>query len=106
MVRKKGKMGIKEFFRPTKWKIIVFVIFLVINLNAVFANLFNKCGGIFCVGMVNSVLLIIFSLPFVLWYFMKLGSELAFILLLILSIVYNYLLSSIIILIYNKLKKK
>lgn len=95
LIQKKKKINWREFFKFTLLKFIIFVIILLINLYAAFVNLFNKCGGPFCVGIINSILFTLFSTPLILSviYYTFYAGESFLVILFILSMIYNYFLA-------------
>jgi hypothetical protein len=92
-------MGMKtkknNFFKPSILKIVIFILIVLANLYFTYINFFNRCGGLFCAGGINSFFFVLLS-PFLALASLYYINLFIFLLLLGLSIIYNYLLACLI----------
>jgi len=91
-------MSLKEFLKPTKIKIILTALILFIPIPLPSETLCN-CDtlGCQCPTYTGGILIIFFAI----WFYGILGIQL-----LLIQIILSYLISCLIIWIYNKVKKK
>jgi len=113
-------MDWKEFFKPTKPKIILTLVFFVIVVLITFSG--RRCeGGSFCISgphyvyVISMIYLLIFGIPMFsnkIYSFVNrpfhpanIPDSLIALLLFLITLLWNYLIACIILFIYNKFKK-